>query len=216
MLIDIHTHNFVHESIIQIENLSEMNVEIGKERQYSMGLHPWFLKENTWKQEIELLTEKVQLEPIKMIGECGLDKVCKTKWSLQLDVFNAQIKLANQFKKPLIIHCVRAFEEVVQQLKTEHNEMPVVFHGFHKGQVLAERLLQQGFYLSFGAALLTNENLQNVFSKLPLHRIFFETDNSSSSLKLIFECAANLKSISLSELEIQVVNNFNKIINING
>lgn len=216
MLIDIHTHNFVHESIIQIENLSEMNVEIGIERQYSIGLHPWFLKENTWKQEIELLTEKVQLEPIKMIGECGLDKVCKTNWSLQLDVFNAQIKLANQFKKPLIIHCVRAFEEVVQQLKTEQNEMPVVFHGFHKGQVLAERLLQQGFYLSFGAALLTNENLQNVLSKLPFNRIFFETDNSSSSLKLIFECAAKLKSISLSELENQVVNNFNKIINING
>lgn len=216
MLIDFYTHNFVQEPIIQIENLSEIGVQILKERQYSMGLHPWFLKENTWKQEIELLAKKVQLQPIKMIGECGLDKVCKTNWSLQLDVFNAQIKLANQIKKPLIIHCVRAFDEVLHQLNIENNVVPVIFHGFNKGNVLAEQLLQKGFYLSFGAAILTNEKLQNVVRNTPLNRIFLETDDSGCSLKLIFECAAKLKSISLSELENQVAINYNKIIDVNG
>lgn len=216
MLIDIHTHNFVHEPIIQIENLSEIGAEILKERQYSMGLHPWFLKENVWEQEIKLLAERAKRQEIKIIGECGLDKVCSTKWSLQQEAFIAQIKLANQIKKPLIIHCVRAFEEVLQQLKNENNVVPVIFHGYNKGNILAEQLLQKGFYLSFGAAILTNEKLKNVVRNMPLNRIFLETDDSCCSLKLIFECAAKLKSISLSELENQVAINYNKIFNING
>lgn len=71
------------------------------------------------------------------IGECGLDKVCKTDFVLQQEVFAAHIILANKLKKPLVLHCVKAYDEIIKMLSLHKNLVHVIFHGFNKNPLLA-------------------------------------------------------------------------------
>ena len=76
-------------------------------------------------------------DSVLAIGECGLDKACDTNFKLQQQVFTTQVNWANEIKKPLIIHCVRAYGEVLSLLQKNNNKVPVIFHGFNKNGAVA-------------------------------------------------------------------------------
>jgi TatD DNase family protein len=125
---------------------------------------------------------------------------------LQQQLFTAQIQLANQLQKPLIIHCVRAYEEVQHLLQQQHNAVPVIFHGFNKNAVLAQQLISKGYYLSFGKAVL-QDAMQEVLRAVPRDKIFFETDDSDYSIETIYTAAATALQIDINSLSLQIQKN---------
>lgn len=212
--IDIHTHKQSAMGMYVINRHKDF-AQAGDGNTCSMGIHPWYIQSGGLNEQFEELTSYAGLPNIIAIGECGLDKATDTDWQVQVIAFTEQVRLANQLKKPLIIHCVRAYEEVLHILKEENVHVPVIFHGFNKNIQLAERLVNMGYYLSFGAALL-NEGFHaaKALTHLPLERIFLETDDSAVPIEQIYETATGWLKTGKDALILQLQNNFRRVFNI--
>lgn len=204
MYINIHSHHAGTGTVIQ--NYYSGFAAIPATGYYSAALHPWYITEIVWQQELALLTAVSNQKNIVAIGECGLDKICDTNFVLQQTVFAAQIQLANTISKPLIIHCVKAYDEVLEALRQQQNKMPVIFHGFNKSKELAMQLIHKGYYLSFGGAL-AQPHLQTVLAALPVEKIFLETDDAAVSIENIYKLAAAALQIDINALSLQLQKN---------
>ena len=179
---------------------------------FSAGIHPWYVKNNTF--EIEMVQLEMALKKLNVIavGECGLDKVCKTDFQLQENCFKRQIHLANILKKPIIVHCVKAFSETITLLQKEKCSVPVIFHGFNKGKILAEQLISKGYYLSFGKHIFETRTAA-IFKTLPLTHIFLETDDATTGIIQIYKKAAELIGTSVKLLSSQIESNARLVFN---
>jgi len=150
-------------------------------------------------QDFQLLEAAAVGPQVLAIGECGLDRICATSMPLQVHWFRRQLSLAEQLRKPIIIHCVRTYDEVHHILKEEQVTVPVVFHGFRKGVDLAHRILDAGSMLSFGwhpSQLPVGE----VFCAMPIVRIFLETDDTAADIDAVYASAASLRGLRLEDL----------------
>ncbi len=177
---------------------------------YSIGIHPKDIDVNAVDRQFEWMKNRVS-ENCLAIGECGLDSFVETDQKIQEDVFLRQIQFANEVKKPMIIHCVRKFYEVISLKK--YAEYPMIIHGFNKKERIAEDLLKNNFYLSFGKAVLYNLSLQNTLKITPLDKIFLETDNDDFSLEELYGKVSEIKGISLENLNKQIAENLETIKN---
>ena len=146
-------------------------------------------------------------EAIRMVARYG-DGTASPE-ELQEQVFEAHISLAEQTGKPLIIHCVRRFQEVQRLCKDR--KIHKVIHGFNKNEILAEEILRHGFYLSFGFAALHSLSLQKIISEMPIDRIFLETDSRDFQISELYEKVAALKNIFPENLEKQISENLKNI-----
>jgi TatD DNase family protein len=108
--------------------------------------------------------------------------------------------MAQELGKPLIIHCVRSFVEVLHCLKEERFTLPVLFHGYNNKADIARTILSAGYYLSFGKALF-NPAMAPVFSSMPQHRFLLETDGSDYSIFQIYQQAALLRQSTLDQVQ---------------
>ena len=214
MFLNFHTHHAIEKDSRAIQNVYNHFERISNVGKYSIGLHSWYLKEETWKAEMVTLKECSINKSVLAIGECGLDKVCKSDFTLQQVAFAEQIIWANLINKPLIIHCVRAWEEVFYLLKKSDNQMPVIFHGFTGKLALAQQIIDKGYYLSFGRALLHNR-YQQLLATLPLNRVFFETDDFDISIETIYQTAATALQIDINSLSLQINTNATDIFGVN-
>ena len=206
MFINIHSHYPAVQNEFVIQSLYAHFELTGNEGNYSAGLHPWYISALSYTTELPVLKKFATHKNVLAVGECGLDKVCTTDFAIQQQLFTAQIQLANQLQKPLIIHCVRAYEEVQQLLQQQHNAVPVIFHGFNKNAVLAQQLISKGFYLSFGKAI-QQAAMQQVLKKLPADKIFFETDDAAVSIAAVYQTAAEVLSVDINSLSLQIQKN---------
>lgn len=212
--IDIHTHKQSARDVSVINRYKDFAQAVDGTT-CSIGIHPWYIQADGLNEQFEELTSHAALPNVIAIGECGLDKLTDTDWQLQLTAFREQVRLANQLKKPLIIHCVRAYEEVLHILKEEKVQVPVIFHGYNKNIELAERLINAGYYLSFGAALLKEgSNAASVIQSLPASQFFLETDDSPEPIAGIYDAAASLLKTERNALILQLQNNFRRVFNI--
>jgi TatD DNase family protein len=205
MYINLHTHKQPAKGDKAIFNLHQDFEAVSNEGYYSIGIHPWYIHPSFKKQLQEIITLATQ-PTVVAIGETGLDKVCKTDWQWQEKAFVAQIQLANQLQKPLIIHCVRAWDEVLGILKSEKVAVPVIFHGFNKNSHLAKRITDGGYYLSFGKTL-QQTNIQDVLKTIPLNRFFLETDDAGIEIARVYNLAAHALSIEVNALSLQLQQN---------
>lgn len=206
-MFDVH-HHF-------LEKKGIYNLDFGQEIPnafFSVGLHPKdiqtdFQSQLDWMREISLHPK------CKAIGECGLDALVAVSQVLQEQVFEAQILWANKIQKPVIIHCVRKYSELMRFQKIA--KVPLVVHGFNKKENVARELLNKGFYLSFGKALLRNEGLQKVAKSTPLEKIFLETDVWEGNVEDVYETVAKIKNIDIETLENQVIENLRQVFGLN-
>ena len=110
--IDIHTHPFRNEKdTITVQNIypGEGFAAFSGRNFYSVGLHPWHIKSYPENNEALVMVEDaLEFDHVIFIGECGLDKNCGTDFNEQFRVFEAQAFMAEEYRKPLIIHCVKA------------------------------------------------------------------------------------------------------------
>lgn len=204
MQFNIHSHFFTGRTI-EVVNRTNWQ-KVGK--YFSVGIHPWD-SENT---DFDLTKFKNELNnPFCLaIGEIGFDKLKGPSIEIQENVFRKQIALSEEFHLPVIIHCVKAWNEL-QHLKREINPTQTwIFHGFSK-TVILEQVLHEGLMISIGAAVLTNQKLQEAIKSIPNNRLFFETDDADISISTIYEKVSELKKLPLSELEQIIENNFKKV-----
>jgi TatD DNase family protein len=209
--INLHTHSFTNDaSILEVVNQYpwEFNEAIP---QYSIGIHPWYIDENRFKSDLKSIEEKLQLNECLALGECGLDKRIEISFQKQTEVFQKQIELVQNTSKPIILHCVASFQEVIAIKKEMNIENPMIIHGFSKNEQVAKSLLDNGFYLSFGKYLLRNPKLAKVFKYVPNDRFFFETDTIEETIIDVYQKASNIKNIKIEDLKEVVKTNFNQI-----
>lgn len=177
---------------------------------YSAGIHPGDLGSGSTEELFSWLTENVK-ENCFAIGECGLDSLVQADMEIQKEVFLRQLKIANEIRKPVIVHCVRKFYEVIAFRK--YSSQPVIMHGFNKKQKVAEDLLANNFYLSVGKPVLYNLSLQDTLKTIPLNRMFLETDDEDFDIRILYEKVSVLKGISPETLDEQIKENVETIKN---
>lgn len=116
---------------------------------FSAGIHPWYIPAHPEETLKEL--DRLAASPFcKAIGEAGLDKFVSTSLSLQRELFVRQAELAAVHRLPVIVHCVKAWDELLSARKDIPAAAVCIIHGFRGKPQLAESLLGKGFYLSFG------------------------------------------------------------------
>jgi TatD DNase family protein len=210
VFINIHTHSQIYDAKLELVSMSLRSQE--RANFYSYGLHPWHILEDTADEDLRLLQMKATEARCLAIGECGLDKICATDFKLQERLFMEQIKIANNLNKPLIIHCVKAFNEVLNCLNFADNAVPVIFHGFNNNDNIARLLTEQGYYFSFGKALMGFEsNAARAIVSVGRKKFFLETDTSDVSIKYIYKKASELLGVDEDILKQQIVSNFETV-----
>ena len=174
-----------------------------------MGIHPWYVDAENWERQLAELEKTAEIENVLAIGECGLDRKIALPLQTQLLVFDAQVQLAEKYRKPVIIHCVKAFNELLQWKKSTQSTVPLIVHGFNNNLTMAKQLLAHGFHFSLGAALLQpNSNAAKVISILPLEKLFLENDDRDLPIKRVYEAGAAHLDMTVSELQAQIWANF--------
>ena len=214
--IDIHTHPFIKETdTITVQNIypGEDFAAFEGRNFYSVGLHPWHIKSRDQNNaELIMLEEAAEFNHVIFIGECGLDKKSETDFEEQKRVFEAQAFIAEEYKKPLIIHCVKAFNEVLELNIKIHPKMPWIMHGYNGNIQITQQLEKRGIMFSFGENLfISDSKAVESFKYLPVEKIFFETDEFDGEVEKIYLQGARLKNISVEILKQSVWRNFNSI-----
>ncbi|MFE3870735.1 TatD family hydrolase [Flavobacterium sp. ZS1P70] len=214
---NLHTHKFTNQSDV-LELVNQYPWEFDETIPfYSIGIHPWFIVEERLENDFAIIESKLQELGCLAIGECGLDKRIEVPLELQQFVFEKQLLLAQKYQKPVVIHCVAAFQELIETVKKLNITVPILIHGFSKSEQLAKQLLENGFYISFGKYLLQSRSfgteLEAVFRNMPNDRFFLETDTVDESLATVYALAAKYKGISVEEIQKQINSNFNTVFN---
>jgi TatD DNase family protein len=211
---NLHTHRFTNQpGVLELVNQYpwEFDATIPY---YSIGIHPWFIVEERLESDFEILESKLQDANCLAVGECGLDKRIEVPMELQQLVFEKQLLLAQKYQKPVVIHCVAAFQELIQTIKKLNITVPILIHGFSKSEQLAKQLLDNGFYISFGKYLLLNPELELVFKSMPNDRFFLETDTVDEGIEAVYELAAKYKGVLVEEMQNLVNDNFANVFKI--
>ncbi len=208
MLYNLHTHKKTNlPNVIEVVNQYPNEFD-NSVPYYSIGIHPWYINYDGIETDLAIINEKLSLKSCLALGECGLDKRIEISMDFQLQVFEKQLLLAKKHKKPVILHCVSAYQEVIEVKKRLQIETPMIIHGFSKNWQVAKSLLDNGFYLSFGKYLLRNPELSTVFEQVPNDRFFLETDTVEESIIEVYQKASSIKK---SNIESQVEQNFNRV-----
>ena len=202
MFINIHTH-ILYQKGIEIFNLEDAK-EAGL--YFSTGIHPHQAHETDL--DFKAIIENSQKENCLAIGECGLDKIISTPIDIQTLVFKKQIEISENKHLPLIIHCVKAWNEVLLVKKEVKPKQPWIFHGFRKTALL-ESVLENKLMVSIGTPLIYDLKLQEIFPQIPLEQLFLETDSDDRySIEEVYHKAAELRGMTLEALKSQISENF--------
>ena len=211
MKFNLHTHHFKNNPEV-LEIVNQYPQEFDDQLPfYSIGIHPWYINLDSLAVDLEIIDAKLQEPNCLALGECGLDKRIATSLEIQIQVFEKQLLLAKKHKKPVILHCVSAYQEVIAIKKRLQIETPMIIHGFSKNSQVAQSLLENGFYLSFGKYLLRNPELASVFKKVPHDKFFLETDTIEETIFEVYAKASEIKNINI---EAQVERTFLEVFNL--
>lgn len=214
LFLDIHTHTVKQsKDITAIQSLSvteNIFLAMPKIKPISLGIHPWYGNLPELQTHMKYLEVLAKQQNVKLIGECGLDKLRGVTLNEQLEILRQQVQLAAQLNKPLILHCVKAFDELIALKKQLEPSVPMIIHGFDKKPELALQLIHNGFLLSFGSGLIKHPSTALTFQQTN-DMFFLETDDSNLSIEEIYQKAAELKKISIEQLKDIIFANWKKL-----
>lgn len=180
---DAHTHKLpltYDENIVSIYNAYPLDYEKVKDVEnanlfFSCGIHPWYLEDVD--EQLILLENIVHDNRVVAIGEAGLDKLCSSDFDLQKKVFRKQIEMSIKTNKPMIIHCVKAWDELIALYKEYKPTRSWIIHGFRGKGELAQQLIHLGMKISIG-----EKYNRSIFEKIDFDSVLFESDNSDRSI----------------------------------
>jgi TatD DNase family protein len=212
--IDIHVHGGVPASdIFILESLMAHEGKMPEDKagvSYTYGIHPWFLTENNHKELISSVENTISLPGIIAIGEAGFDKLRGPSVELQRTAFEEQVIISEELKKPVVIHCVKAWDELLSVQKKLKPKMPWLVHGFRGNVELASQLISKGMYLSFWFDFVLRPESAKLLQQLPVDRIFLETDGADIDIRTIYSKVASDLELTVDALKLTILKNFNK------
>ncbi len=206
---DIHTHR----PSANPEDICILNRIVGRDdvnvpgNFQSIGIHPWYISDTS--SQLGELEKEAEMPQVAAIGEAGIDKMADTSIPVQEEIFKSQAVIAERIRKPVIIHCVKAWDELIAVKKDIKPEMPWIIHGFRGKRELARQLLKQGFYLSFGE----NFNPDAVREAWP-GNFFAETDESLAGIRDIYQSLATCLEIDIETFAARIKDNVKAVFDI--
>lgn len=209
MYIDFHTHKPLYSTDPNVFEVISTHKNVKYENEYfTVGHHPWWTNEVLSEADLQNIETLLANKYCLGIGECGLDKLKGAPKETQEEVFYQHIMLANKNNVPLIVHCVRQYDQVLN-FKIKYGKTPWVIHGFRRNQQLAKSLIDQGIMLSVSPLRQMNESFVEMLQFLPANCYFLETD-SEYSLTIMerYQLITDLKKLDLEELKTQMKVNF--------
>ena len=227
MFVDIHTHVDNQAVIKIIDGDSEKILK-------TWGVHPWDVtdtpdrhfernevksRNHRYLNDSEIFRGGDFSIPLRssrndelFIGEVGLDKVHKETFERQIEVFEEMIRLSESYRKPVIVHCVRAYSEIIEVRKKMKATMPWVIHGFNSSVETMRQLLRYDMYISLGEVLYRNENQAfKILKNIPTDRLFLETDVSGRDIRDVYAKAAALMGCEVEFLENKIFENYGRM-----
>lgn len=177
------------------------------EQACSIGLHPWYIGPN-FHDEMKRIRYFATKKNVLLIGETGLDKLHGADLKLQETVFVEHIHISEEIGKPLIIHCVKALDEIISLRKRVRPQQQWIIHGFRGKPQQAHQLLDNGFHLSFGEHF-NPDSLALAFNR---NSAWLETDESAYSIEEIYAQAARTLHITKEELEELIMQQFSSLL----
>jgi TatD DNase family protein len=210
--IDIHTHHVKEDGNVQVLNVFAQDLPLVEpDYFFSAGLHPWHIEKVNPEECIQKIDRAATQKNMLAIGECGLDRSIKVDFAIQEQCFKQQILIAEKHDKPLIIHCVRAYSDLLKQKKESKSGLPWIIHGYRGNLETTLSLIKHEFYFSVGEQLLKDDSKHEVFHSIPLERLFLETDESEWSIARIYSTAAQVLRLDENELTQTIANNFTSV-----
>ena len=211
--IDIHTHHPVNsEAVVSVPSIFLQDIDSKNNiiRPFSTAIHPWHAASFSPAQVTSMLESVTNQPGLIAIGETGLDKVCNADFQQQKLLFELHLAFAENHHKPLIIHAVKSWNELIVYLK--HAKVPFIFHGYSGGVELTKQLVDLGCYFSVGMSVLKmTPRFHSAFQIIPMTSLFFETDNSSGNIEEIYLEVSKIADIPLDRLKIQIKENFENL-----
>lgn len=167
------------------------------------GIHPW---------DAERRMELPDFADADIIGETGLDYAAAVDRAAQMELFGRHLAVAERLQKPVVLHVVKAFEDVMRMLQSHKGLRGVVFHSFIGSAEQARRCFERGYYLSFGARSLRSPRTREVIAAAPADLLFVETDDSRvPTIEELYAEVATIRDVNLEELQRQIVKNYEKL-----
>jgi TatD DNase family protein len=215
--IDIHNHGatpatgiFTVETLMAHEEREPQNI---RGITFSCGIHPWHLDEKNHDQLIARVIKIAGNPDVAAIGEAGFDRIKGPSSELQQKTFEEQVVIAEELRKPIVIHCVRAWDELLKVHKKLKPKMPWLVHGFRGKPDLAQQLVSKGMYLSFWFDFIMRPEAVQLLKSVPKERIFLETDGADVDIMDIYNKVSFDLGLTVEELKRTIFSNFNNFFN---
>jgi TatD DNase family protein len=209
--IDFHTHKLSsnEERITAVTSIDPSELEPPPNNLYTIGVHPWNANTNSINLHLNNIKTYANSPSMVGIGEVGLDKMKGPRLDIQQKILEKQIEIASEIDKPVTIHCVKAWDELLALKARFGGKTSWAIHGFNGSQELAKQLLDKGFFLSIGAAMLNEKSkLQESITQIPVNRLFFETDTTDVDIAQIYAVVAVKLDLSINDLRKSIAENF--------
>lgn len=214
--IDIHTHHLVNSAeIISVQSLFLQDIAFTSELEYpfSAAIHPWHSAKFEKGEVTVMLENLIPQKNLIAIGETGLDKASTTDYKIQKWLFEMHLDFAEVHHKPLIIHAVRSWNELLPILKK--GSVPCILHGYSEGAQLTRQLIDFGCYFSVGMSILKpSTRFKDALKLIPPASLFLETDESPVPIEEIYHQMAKTLNMPLEVLKIQIYENFNTLLSV--
>ncbi|MFM7596735.1 MAG: TatD family hydrolase, partial [Flavobacteriales bacterium] len=168
---------------------------------FSVGVHPW----ETDVKTIEDIIPAIHHENCRALGEVGLDRLQGPSIEIQLEMLLSQLAFAHELQKPVIFHLVRAWDEFYSLVKSQ--QTPWIIHGFNSPKQFP-RLLQTKVIFSLGPSSIQNPHMQPLLHQIPLNRLLFETDDTTTDITQVYLDFSLATSTPLEAIYAQIEQNF--------
>lgn len=192
-----------------------------------MGLHPCYVKPETWEKELEIIENYLHQRAFPAIGEIGIDLYWdKTTLDIQIKAFEKQIDWAIERDLPIVIHTRESFVETFEVLERKrHPQLRGIFHCFSGNIEQAQHAIDLGFILGIGGVVtFKNGKIDQFLNQIPLDKIVLETDapylapvphrgkrNESAFLDLVVGKLVDLYGKDYTEIDRVTTENAKKI-----
>lgn len=211
---DIHTHTY-HSQTDILEIKSYFHYEDPPvEKYFSIGIHPWHTSDiEDIDNAIKELEQKALLPNCVAMGECGIDKLHGAEITKQIEILNRQFELAARLKKPIVIHCVKGYSEILSLLKQNRNNITCIFHDFNSSLQMISQLLHYNCYFSIGSRTTQSksENYKNMIKAIPDNKLLLESDESNISIKEIYKLVSVIRAQRIESLILNQHKNLNSV-----
>ncbi len=138
----------------------------------AFGVHPWHWRAGADTEEVR---DYLRQFPNALVGEIGVDGLKEPPNEEQAQLFAAQLEIAREFARPVIVHAARAFPALTQ-FENALKKVKFVHHGFVKNRELIKFINKTGGYFGLGAHFLKQEKAVAMLAEMPKNKILFETD----------------------------------------